>query len=416
MPMIRITRAWVLVILPALLLPPTGNAAAADTPFYATRFDKTPAAQELAGLGRKLFLDRSLSASGKQSCASCHDPAHAYGPANARAVQPGGADMKLSGTRAVPSLRYLQAVPAFTEHYYEDDGNDSIDQGVAGGHTWDGRAQSLHDQAPLPLFSPVEMANADPAAVVAKVRAASYAGQFRDTFGADVFKDDRLAFKGVLLALEAFQQSPPDFYPYDSKYDAYLRGQVQLTPQEARGLALYNNPAKGNCAICHPSAVRGNAFPAFSDFGYVAVGVPRNRGLPVNRDPAYYDLGLCGPLRTDLAQRQEFCGMFRAPTLRNIVLRKTFFHNGAFHSLEQVLHFYAERDTDPGKWYPRKADGSVDKFDDLPPQYRRNVNLDAPFGGKPGGKPALSEAEIRDIIVFLGTLTDGWRAPLQASK
>jgi len=382
--------------------------AAAETPFYAVKFPRQASVAEITALGRALFFDPSLSASGRMACSTCHDPKFAFGPSDAAAVKLGGPELKLAGIRAVPSLRYLQNVPAFTEHHYEDDGDDSIDQGVTGGHTWDGRAQSLHDQAPLPLFSPVEMANTDAAAVVAKVKAAPYAGQFRDTFGAEVFRDEALAFKGVLLALEVFQQSAPDFYPYDSKYDAYLRGKAQLTPQEARGLALFNNPAKGNCALCHPSAVRGHAFPSFSDFGYVAVGVPRNRSLPANRDPAYYDLGLCGPLRTDLADRKEFCGLFRAPSLRNVTLRKVFFHNGAFHSLEQVLHFYAERDTNPGKWYPRKADGSIDKFDDLPPQYRPNVNREPPFGGRPGGKPALSEAEIRDLIAFLGTLADGY--------
>ena len=68
------------------------------------------------------------------------------------------------------------------------------------------------------------MANESPQAVVAKVRRASYAAEFRDTFGENVFADSALAFKGVLLALETYQQTPSEFYPYTSKYDAYLRG------------------------------------------------------------------------------------------------------------------------------------------------------------------------------------------------
>jgi cytochrome c peroxidase len=74
-----------------------------------------------------------------------------------------------------------------------------------------------------------------------------------------------------------------------------------------------------------------------------------------------------------------------------------------------VLAFYVERDTRPEKWYPRAADGSVRKFDDLPPQYHGNVNVEPPFGGRPGDPPALSEEEIEDVIAFLGTLTDGYR-------
>src|SRR5947208_8280452 len=97
--------------------------------------------RDLAALGRKLFFDPALSASGKLSCASCHDPAFAYGPPNAMPVQRGGADMQQWGRRAVPSLKYLQSVPQFAEHYFEAEtsGNDSVDAGPTGGLTWDGR-------------------------------------------------------------------------------------------------------------------------------------------------------------------------------------------------------------------------------------------------------------------------------------
>ncbi|MDE0853232.1 MAG: cytochrome-c peroxidase [Nevskia sp.] len=415
------------LLLVLALLPWTGHAAtpaaaakapsaAAEAPFYAMNFPRTPSARELTEVGRVMFFDRSLSASGRMACASCHDPRFAYGPPNAAAVQPGGADLKLSGTRAVPSLRYLQSVPPFSEHYYDNDGNDSVDQGPAGGRTWDGRASSAHEQAQLPLFSPLEMANRDAQQVVAKVQAAPYAQQFQATFGEGIFNDPQLAFKGILMALETFQQSPADFYPYSSKYDALLRHQARLTPQELRGLALFNNPAKGNCASCHPSGIHQGAFPAFTDFGYVAVGVPRNAAIPANRDKVYFDLGLCGPARTDLAGHAEYCGLFRVPSLRNVSRRKVFFHNGAFHNLEQVVRFYAQRDTNPGKWYPRRRDGSIDKFNDLPPPYRQNVNMEVPFGGKPGERPLLTEPEIRDIVAFLGTLSDGYVPPPDVDK
>jgi len=377
--------------------------AAAETPFYAVKFPRQASVAEITALGRALFFDPSLSASGRMACSTCHDPKFAFGPSDAAAVKLGGPELKLAGIRAVPSLRYLQNVPAFTEHHYEDDGDDSIDQGVTGGHTWDGRAQSLHDQAPLPLFSPVEMANTDAAAVVAKVKAAPYAGQFRDTFGAEVFRDEALAFKGVLLALEVFQQSAPDFYPYDSKYDTYLRGKAQLTPQEARGLALFNNPAKGNCALCHPSAVRGHAFPSFSDFGYVAVGVPRNRSLPANRDPAHHDLGLCETAKArHWPQPEQWCGYFRTPSLRNVAVRERYMHNGFFKDLRTVVRYYATRGTDPWTWYPQGR-----MFDDVPAAYRRNLNINStPYNRREGMKPSLDEGEIDAIVAFLRTLTD----------
>ena len=379
-------------------------------PFYSRSFEPMPQASALAALGAQLFSDPALSASGKIACASCHDPKHDFGPANAQAVQRGGADGRSFGVRAVPSLKYTQNTPPFTEHFVDDDGDDSVDQGPAGGRTWDGRAQSFHDQARLPLFSSFEMANTDADAVVAKVRT-GHAAQFRAVFGDKVFDDAALAFKGVLMALETYQQSPKEFYPYSSKYDAYLKHDAALSAQELRGLAAFNDPEKGNCARCHPSAKIKGAFPQFTDFGFAAIGAPRNAAIPANADRRYFDLGLCGPLRTDLQDRPEFCGLFRTPSLRNVARRPVFLHNGVFHSLSEVVRFYAERDTKPQQWYPRRTDGRILKFDDLPAAYAANLDTQAPFDRRAGDAPAMSPQDIEDIVVFLQTLSDGYSQP-----
>jgi cytochrome c peroxidase len=383
--------------------------AAADAPFYSTAAGKTPSAAAMTEIGRALFFDPSLSASGRMACATCHDPTRAFGPPNASSVQRGGRDRRHWGVRAVPSLMYGQNVPRFTEHYFDDDGDDSIDQGPAGGRTWDGRSQSAHEQARLPLFSPFEMANASAAAVVTRVRNASYAGEFRDAFGGRIFEDTAAAFKAVLMALETYQQSSAEFYPYSSKYDAWLRHEASLSGAELRGLAAFNDPAKGNCARCHPSAMKAGSLPQFTDFGYAALGVPRNPNIPANADRGYFDLGLCGPLRTDLKDRTQYCGMFRVPSLRNAATRGAFFHNGVLHRLDDVVRFYAERDTQPRKWYRQRVNGRPVKFDDLPPQYRGNLDTAAPFGGHAGDAPVMSEADIQDIVAFLNALTDGYR-------
>jgi len=366
----------------------------------------------LAELGRALFFDPTLSASGRLSCASCHDPAHAYGPPDGRSVRSGGKAMDQAGLRAVPSLRYLQATPQFTEHYFDSDeeADASIDNGPTGGLTWDGRVDRGRDQARLPLLSPNEMANDSSGAVVAAVRKSANARLLRQAFGAEVFADIDKAFDGILQAFEAYQQTYTEFFPYSSKYDAYLAGEAKLTEQQARGLALFNDPAKGNCAHCHISA-RGpdGTPPQFTDYGLAALGVPRNPEIAANVDPAFYDLGLCGPLRTDLTNRAQYCGMFKSPSLRNVATRSAFFHNGKFNNLKDVLHFYVERDTKPEKWYLRKSDGTVDKFDDLPLEYRPNINVEPPFDRHPGDAPALTEQEIVDVLAFLETLNDGYR-------
>jgi cytochrome c peroxidase len=376
-----------------------------------TRSEAYARATQLQTLGRALFFDPSLSVSGRMACATCHDPQHAFGPPNGLAVQLGGKDMRQPGVRAVPSLEYLQAMPPFTEHYFEsdDEGDDSIDNGPTGGLTWDGRVNRGRDQARIPLLSPFEMANKAPADAVAQIRDGQHARELRRLFGDDVFADPERAFAGIAEALEVFQQDYRAFYPYSSKYDAYLAGRATLTAQEARGLALFDDPEKGNCGNCHRSQ-RGKdgTSPQFTDYGMIAVGVPRNRAIPANADSNYFDLGLCGPLRTDLSGHSDYCGRFITPTLRNVALRQSFFHNGAVRSLREAIAFYVERDTNPAKWYPRDGSGQVQKFDDLPEAYRGNVNMEAPFGGRPGDAPKLSASEIDDVIAFLNTLTDGY--------
>lgn len=389
----------------------TGALAAGPASFYGTQFERKPDAAALTVLGRALFFDRALSASGRMACATCHDPARAWGPPNALAVQLGGHDGRTPGLRAVPSLTYRHDTPPFTEHYQETDGNDAEDQGPAGGRGWDGRADSAHQQAALPLLSPFEMANADRAAAVARLRNSPTAPQFLSVFGPHTFDDEAKAWNGLLWALEVFQQSPADFYPYSSKYDAFLRGQASLSTAERRGLALFNDVKKGNCAACHPSAVRHGAFPRFTDDGLIALGVPRNKAIPANANPRWFDLGLCGPLRDDLAARTDLCGRFKTPPLRNVAVRQTFFHNGSFRSLEDAVRFYAQRDTRPERFYGRDTKGRPVPYDDLPAALRANVNQDPPFGRRTSEPSALTEAEIRDVVAFLRTLTDGYRLP-----
>ena len=369
-----------------------------------------PPAVVLSQLGRLMFFDTSLSASGKMACSTCHDPRFAYGPPPGKALPHGGKDMQQPATRAVPTLRYLHGAPPFKEAFHFLDG----DVGPVGGFTWDGRAQNLKEQAQIPLLAANEMANAGPGDVAAKLANTPYATQFRAAFGEHIFDDPRRSFEAGMRALEAFQQDPAEFYPYTSRYDAYLRGEVELTEQEERGVSLFKDAAKGNCASCHLGVTRAGRPPPFTDFDFVNVGVPRNPRIPANADPNYYDLGLCGPARTDFSDKHEYCGFFRSPTVRNSALRDAFFHNGVFTSLRQVIEFYNERDLFPEKYYSRNADGSVHLFDDLPPGYPDNIDHDPPLDRKPGAHRALSEADIDDLIAFLKTLTDGYVVPAPA--
>ena len=113
------------------------SAAAANA--YADVPTPDPPVADLSRIGRLMFFDPSLSASGKLACATCHDPRYAYGPPPGKAIMLGGKDMKQPGTRAIPSIRYLNRMPAFAEKHKFIDG----DIGPVGGLMWDGRAASL---------------------------------------------------------------------------------------------------------------------------------------------------------------------------------------------------------------------------------------------------------------------------------
>ncbi len=357
-----------------------------------------------AEIGEKIFRDTSLSASGRQACSTCHVPENAHAPTNPSAVQSGGKNMNIPGFRAVPSLRYLHLTPPF-----------GFDQeGVAsGGLTWDGRAPTLAIQALRPFLAPHEMANASTAEVVAKLKRSAYAEEFKQVFGHGIFENADVAMGKIGFALQQYQLEDPLFHPFDSKFDLYLDGKINLNVAEKRGMDLFNDPNKGNCAACHSSARRADGrHPLFTDFTFDNLGVPRNEAIPATANADYVDLGLCGPDRSDLRQRSELCGKFKVPTLRNVTTRHVFFHNGKFTDLKEVLKFYVQRDTHPELWYPKGPDGKVVQFNDLPEKYRANVNLkEVPYDRKPGEQPALNEKEIDDILDFLAALTDGYQMP-----
>lgn len=354
-----------------------------------------------AALGDKIFHDASLSASGTLACATCHDPARGHAGNDNRTVPLGGANSTQPGFRNAPSLRYLKQNPAF---FFD------AEDTPTGGFNRDGRAASLAEQARRPFLAAHEMANANTADVVNKLRAAPYAEEFRAAFGADVFDDIPRAFDSALAALAIYQNEDPEFNPFTSKYDYFLKGQAALSDQEIRGLALFFGEDKGNCAACHPGKRNDDGSPPlFTDFTYDNLGVPRNGDIAANNDAAYFDLGLCGPDRTDLAARHELCGAFKVPTLRNVAITAPYFHNGKFRTLREVVAFYVRRDTNPEEWYPVGVTG-IDKFNDLPAELRGNVNTsEKPYDRAPGQAPALSAQEIDDLVAFLQTLTDGYQ-------
>lgn len=377
------------------------NTAAAQASVGAGGTTSASNLSDAAQLGELIFRDVSLSASGRMACITCHDPQAGHASPFATPVAFGGPNLDQAGLRNPPSLRYLRFNGSF--------GIDA-DGTPAGGFFWDGRAATLQEQARGPFLNPIEMANPDVASLVARLARAPYAGRFRAVFGDAILADPQAAFDRMTFALARYQQEDPEFAPFTSKYDAVVAGQSSFTPQELDGLALFNRADKGNCAACHSSAKPANAPGAlFTDFSYDNLGVPRNAVIAANSNAAFFDGGLCGSTRTDLAARTDLCGAFKVPSLRNVALRKHFFHNGVFDSLEQVIRFYVRRDTDPNLWYSVDALGNPVPYDDIAASMRGNVNTsEGPYNRTPAQGPALTDAEIADLASFLRTLTDGY--------
>ena len=356
-------------------------------------------------LGLRLFFDASLSEPAGQACASCHDPAKAFTGNNGSTLGvASGSRPGVFGVRDTPTTMYLATAPRFGP--VEKEGKPV----PAGGLFWDGRADSLEEQAKGPFFNALEMNNPDVPALIAKVARAAYAGEFRKVWGEAVFADPDVALNAVAAALAAFQRTRA-LQPFTSKFDYVMRGQAKFSEQEQQGLSLFNIRQKGNCAHCHTvdEASRDPQKSLFTDFSYHALGVPRSQRIPRNADAAFNDLGLCDRVpvsgRKPPARDTSRCGLFKTPTLRNIALTAPYMHNGVFDKLRDVVAFYATRDTDPAKWFPGGT-----KFNDLPAQFHANIDVETPpYQRQPKQRPQLNDEEIDDIVAFLNTLTDGYK-------
>ena len=343
-----------------------------------------------ARLGHQVFHDTSLSASGQQSCASCH--LKEFGHASARGLEIGGPLMQFTGFRNTPSLRYL----------WRNTGLQFDEKGKAnGGFFWDGHADSLNSQAAEPFLNPAEMANANKASVVAKLSRTAYAAEFERLFGTDIWQQPDKAFDAMTQALTSYQTEDTDFHPFDSVFDRVSQGHARFTAQQEHGWELFKDPQKGNCAACHTAEADKDGTPAlFTDNSYDNLGVPVAAQMPKNQA---LDKGVCThPLVRTRLDAQSLCGAFKVPSLRNVAVRQAFFHNAAMTDLREVIAFYATRDTDPKRWY-----GTSKPLGGVHPRLRANVNRDeVPYGQKLGEQARLSEQDIDDLLAFLHTLTD----------
>lgn len=246
--------------------------------------------KEGISLGKKLFFDPLLSRHNNVSCASCHQQPAAFADrGNSKSL---GTNDSLTN-RNSPALFNLQWQDRFL---------------------WDGGAPNLERQVINPLTGELEM-DQDLAELIDELGSdEEYPGLFEAAFGTDSIHTD--------LIFRAIAQFEKTLISADSKYDSFIRGKANLTPQEERGMSLFmNTPEKGgvSCANCHTP-------PLFSDFSF------RNNGL----DSVSKDAG-----RGIITNNPEDSGKFKVPSLRNLSFSMPYMHDGRFYTLEEVLEHYS---------------------------------------------------------------------------
>lgn len=352
-----------------------------------------PAPVTAAALGSDLFFDINLSKKRSQACASCHSPNLAFtdprsNPGVGGAVSLGDDGQSL-GERNAPTATYASFSPDFR-----------IDaQGKPnGGLFLDGRAKNLEEQAGGPPLNPVEMGMPDKASVVARLKEnANYVTAFNALYGNGVLDDPEKGYAAMTKAIAAFERTP-EFAPFDSKYDRYLRGEAKLTDQEELGRVLFFSNQFTNCSQCHRlDTIGASEKEVFSNFQYHNIGVPANAPLHAANGKSA-DRGLsANPAIKSTPQDAGDAGKFRVPTLRNVAVTSPYMHNGVFKDLRTVILFYDKYNSKAAR---RKINPETGKAWD-PPEVPENISMKELEIG-----PGLDDKRVDALVAFLKTLTD----------
>ncbi len=259
--------------------------------------DNPPTAQTIA-LGRQLFYDVRLSKDNTLSCSSCHNPKLAFTDGLRFSKGVGGT----TGVRNAPTLLNVAYSPL---------------------QFWDGRDSSLEQQSGDPMVNPVEMAQPHTVLVAKISKDPGYQKEFEQAFGPGA-----ITIEQIEESLASFERT---LLSGDSAFDRYAFGgdKTALTPAAVRGLAVFIDPKRGNCAVCHTIDFK-DKYALFAD------GKFHNTGAGVDGEGKFSDLGRFSETRLE-ADR----GAFKTPTLRNVALSGPYMHDGSLKTLRDVVDFYA---------------------------------------------------------------------------
>ena len=309
-------------------------------------------------LGQKLFFDRRLSADGTVSCSTCHDPALAFTDRKPTSVGIKGR----VGQRNAPTV--LNALYNKTQF-------------------WDGRVNTLEEQAALPIVNSVEMGHPNLDAAVAQIAAVEeYRQAFRAVFGRPPNGAD------LTRAIASYERTQLSF---DSPFDHFIAGDKNAIDESAkRGWELFNNQAR--CNKCHAltDTTRDVTNLIDNDFHNIGILAVRHKVVPLARqaeqliksgdtsaiDQAAIQTDMSALGRFLMTKQQKDIASFKTPNIRNVLVTGPYFHDGSQETLWDVIDHY------------NKGAGLQNPYldEDIPPL-------------------ALSESDIDDLVAFMASLT-----------
>lgn len=248
--------------------------------------EDNPLTAEKIALGKKLYFDPRLSKDGTISCATCHDPEMAW-------------------------AEHLPTSEGLEGQLGEVNSPTVINTAYAPELFWDGRADSLEEQALGPMENPIEMGHTLDAIVKELAAIPEYEQAFQEVFGTTVTRD------GMAKAIASFERT---VLSGNSPYDRYKNGQTDaLTESQQRGMDLFEEVG---CATCHTP-------PLFSNYRYY------NAGIGMDKDPP--DAG-----RKNVTGEDRDLGKYRVPPLREVANTHPYYHDGSVEKLEDAVALMAD--------------------------------------------------------------------------
>jgi len=255
---------------------------------------ENPPTEETIALGRRLYYDTALSVDSTVSCSTCHMPGMEFTDGKRVSNGVGGKE----GTRNAPTV---MNAAYFTLQF------------------WDGRAVSLETQSEGPVANPVEMAHSLNGVVTRLSQDPSYIEAFAKAFG-----PGPITYLKVEKCLASFERT---ILSGNSPFDRYYYGgdKSAMTEAQIRGLQLFVDSRKGNCAACHTV---GDHYSLFTDNKFHNIGVGFDNDVTNDKG------------RAAISGNAQETGAFRTPSLRNVALTAPYMHDGSMRTLKEVMDFY----------------------------------------------------------------------------